>query len=61
MIAICPLFDDLRRQAWKDRISRHTCVKTMLNEPAEATRAAKFLIKTGLLTQFTGVRDRIEW
>jgi hypothetical protein len=61
VLLVCPLFDDLRRQTWKDRISRHTCVKTMLNEPAEATRAAKFLIKTGLLTQFTGVRDRIEW
>jgi hypothetical protein len=61
VLLVCPLFDDLRRQAWRDRIARHTCVKTMLNEPAEATRAAKFLIKTGLLTQFMGARDQIEW
>jgi len=61
VLLVCPKFEELRHQAWKHRIARHTCVKTMLNEPVEATRAAKFLIKTGLLTQFAGARDRIEW
>jgi hypothetical protein len=61
VLLVCPLFDELRHQAWRHRKARHTCVKTMLNEPAEANRTAKFLIKTGLLKQFEGTRNRIEW
>lgn len=61
VLLTCPNLEELREQVWESRTSRPTCAKTMLSTPAEAQKSAKFLIKTGLLGQFAGARDKIEW
>lgn len=61
ILLTCSKYEKLRQQVWGDRTSRHTSTKTMLTNPKDTHKAAKFLIKTGLLGQFARVRDRIEW
>jgi RNase H len=59
ILLVCPKFSNLRRQVWINRIANHTCVKPMLTEPEQTTKAMKFLIKTGLLEQFKEIKDQI--
>jgi hypothetical protein len=52
----CPLLGELRTDMWRDlcrrRVSGTLSFNQLLQEPKAALPVAKFMLKTGLLSQF---------